>query len=83
MVSNVFKPLKFYSILIFSYLMSDEKRHEVKLHYHHKLAEEEAAAAAKKAAKKLSANSDIAKTETTAQEDIDKLLAKPVDVQKT
>ena len=62
--------------------MSDEQRHETKLHYHRKLAEQEAAAAAKKAdAKRAKQGTD--KKETTAQEDIDKLLGRDTQEQKT
>ena len=74
--------MKLYLTSIFSYIMSDEQRHETKLHYHHKLAEEEAAAAAKRAAAKA-AKRGTEQKETTAQEDIDKLIGRDSKEQKT
>ena len=62
--------------------MSDEQRHETTLHYHHKLAEEEAAAAAKKAAAKAAKLGTDQKA-TTAQEDINKLIGRDNQEQKT
>ena len=69
-----------------SHILSEEQRHEVRLHYHHKLAEQEAAMAAKKQAAKAeklakieNATTEVPKVtdeDTTAQEDIDKLLGR-------